>query len=75
LVASFSRPWVSIFYVAANLALGLHLFHGLWSFFQSMGWNNPKFNPWRRRFAVVSAVVITAGNVSFPLAVLLGVVR
>jgi hypothetical protein len=40
-----------------------------------MGWNNPKFNPWRRRFAVVSAVVITAGNVSFPLAVLLGVVR
>jgi succinate dehydrogenase / fumarate reductase cytochrome b subunit len=75
LVASFSQPWVSIFYVVANLALGLHLFHGLWSFFQSMGWNNPRFNPWRRRFAVVSAVVITAGNVSFPLAVLLGVVR
>ena len=75
LIASFRRPLVAGFYVAANLALGLHLFHGLWSLFQSLGWNNPKFNAWRRRFATAFAVAVTLGNVSFPLAVLTGIVR
>ena len=75
LVLGFSVPWVAIFYILANLALGLHLYHGLWSMFQSMGWNNPKFNPWRRHFATAFAAIITLGNVSFPLAVMLGVVR
>lgn len=74
-VASFSRPPVAALYIVANLALGLHLFHGLWSLFQSLGWNNPKFNPWRKRFATTFAVLVTAGNVSFPLAVLLGWVK
>jgi succinate dehydrogenase / fumarate reductase cytochrome b subunit len=74
-VVGFSIPWVAIFYVIANLALGLHLHHGLWSLFQSLGWNHPKLNPWRRRFAAVFAAVVTIGNVSFPIAVLTGVVR
>ena len=42
---------VAILYIVANIALGIHLFHGAWSLFQSMGWNNPRFNPWRRGFA------------------------
>lgn len=75
LVASFERPAVAGLYVVANLALGLHLFHGVWSLFQSLGWNNPKFNPWRRRLAGVFAVLVTVGNLSFPIAVLAGVVR
>jgi len=75
LVASFHRPLISVFYVAANLALGFHLFHGLWSMFQSLGWNNPKFNHWRRRFAAAFALIVTLGNVSFPVAVLTGIVR
>jgi succinate dehydrogenase / fumarate reductase cytochrome b subunit len=74
-VASFSNLWVAGLYIVANLALGLHLFHGLWSLFQSLGWNNPKFNHWRRRFATAFALIITVGNVSFPIAVLMGVVR
>ena len=41
-VRSFERVPVSIFYILANLALGTHLFHGVWSLFQSMGWSNPK---------------------------------
>ena len=75
LVASFRQPMVAGFYVVANLALGLHLFHGLWSLFQSLGWNNPRFNPWRRWFATAFAVVVTLGNLSFPLAVLLRIVE
>ena len=74
-MTSFHRPLVAGLYILANLALGLHLYHGLWSFFQSLGWNSPRYNSWRRRFATVFAFVITLGNVSFPVAVLLGVVR
>ena len=73
-VSSLSRPLVAAFYVAANIALGFHLFHGGWSLFQSMGWNNPRFNSWRRNFAVGFAVIVTVGNLSFPIAVLAGVV-
>jgi len=74
-VASFSRPWVSAFYVAAQVALGFHLYHGMWSLFQSLGWNHPRFNSWRRGFATTFAWIITVGNISFPLAVLAGVIR
>ena len=69
-----SRLPVAILYVVANLALGLHLFHGAWSLFQTMGWNNPRFNAWRRNFAAAFAGLIVVGNVSFPIAVQLGIV-
>lgn len=75
MVASFSREPVAIVYIVANLLLGLHIYHGAWSLFQSMGWNNPRFNPWRRYFAVAFAAIITVGNVSFPLAVMTGIVK
>lgn len=74
IVASFSVWPVALFYIAANLALGLHLYHGAWSMFQSLGINSRRFNPWRRTFAVAFAAVIVIGNVSFPVAVLTGVV-
>jgi succinate dehydrogenase / fumarate reductase, cytochrome b subunit len=73
-VASFSNPAISGFYLLANLALGVHVYHGAWSLFQSMGWNNRRFNHWRRSFAIGFAAVVTLGNLSFPIAVLVGVV-
>jgi len=75
IVASFGQWWIALFYVVANIALGFHLYHGLWSLFQSLGWNSQKFNPWRREFATAFAVIITLGNISFPIAVLLGIVK
>jgi succinate dehydrogenase / fumarate reductase cytochrome b subunit len=74
-VESFRRWPVAVVYILANLALGLHLYHGAWSLFQSMGWNNRRFNPWRRYLAVALAACVVLGNVSFPLAVLSGIVR
>lgn len=74
IVASFSNPLIAGIYIVANLALGLHLYHGAWSLFQTMGWNNRRFNAWRRYFAVTVAAAVVVGNVSFPLAVLTGVV-
>jgi succinate dehydrogenase / fumarate reductase cytochrome b subunit len=74
-VATFSRPGVAIIYIVANVALGIHLFHGCWSMFQSLGVNNPKWNSWRRGFAVGFAALITAVNVMFPISVLTGIVE
>jgi len=74
-VTGFQVWWVSLFYIAAQVALGCHLYHGLWSMFQSLGWNHPRFNLWRNGFAHAFAWIITIGNVSFPVAVLSGLVR
>ena len=74
-VAGFLVWWVSAVYIIANLALGFHLYHGLWSMFSSLGLTHAKFNPWRRHFATAFALIITVANISFPLAVLIGIVR
>jgi succinate dehydrogenase / fumarate reductase, cytochrome b subunit len=73
-VASFSNPAIAAFYIVANLALGVHLYHGGWSLFQSMGWNNRRFNHWRRAFAIGFAVIVVGGNLSFPIAVQVGII-
>jgi len=71
-VAGFRVWWISAIYIAAQVALGLHLYHGLWSLFQTMGWNHDRYNALRRRFAVVCAAAVSLGNISFPIAVLIG---
>lgn len=73
-IESFSRVPVAILYIVANLALGVHLYHGVWSLFQSLGVNNPTFNPWRRYLAVGFTAIVVVANVSFPIAVLAGVI-
>ena len=66
-------PWSWLFYVVANVALGFHLYHGLWSLFQSLGWNHPRCNALARRASPPpSPGSSPLGNVSFPLAVLAG---
>jgi succinate dehydrogenase / fumarate reductase, cytochrome b subunit len=63
--ASLSYFPVALIYIVGNLALGLHLYHGAWSLFQSLGFNSPRFNNWRRLFAKGFATVIVLGNLSF----------
>jgi succinate dehydrogenase / fumarate reductase cytochrome b subunit len=74
-VSGFQIWWVAAIYILANLALGLHLYHGLWAMFSSLGMTNPRFELWRRTFATLFAAVITAANISFPLSVLTGFVH
>ena len=71
---SLSRLPVAILYIVANIALGIHLFHGTWSLFQSIGWSNPRFNNWRRYLATGVATIVVVGNVSFPVAVQAGII-
>jgi succinate dehydrogenase / fumarate reductase cytochrome b subunit len=73
-VATFSRAPVTFFYVVAMILLGMHLYHGAWSMFQSLGINHPRFNVARRYFAIGLAVFVTVGNAIMPLAVLFGFV-
>ena len=72
LTSAFEIGWVAALYVVAMLFLGLHLYHGLWSLFQSLGWNHPRFNRWRRAFAVVFALVISLGFLLVPVSVFAG---
>lgn len=74
-VTGFQSVPVSIAYVVAMIPLGFHLYHGFWSVFQTLGASSPAYNRWRRPLAAVIAVAIILANVSFPIAVLTGVVR
>lgn len=65
---------VAIIYIVANVALAVHIFHGAWSLFQSLGINNPKFNQARRGLAAGLAGVILIGNLSFPILAQAGVI-
>jgi succinate dehydrogenase / fumarate reductase, cytochrome b subunit len=62
-------------YVLAMIALGFHLWHGLWSMFQSLGFSNRRVAPGIQRFAVGVAVILTLGFSAIPMAVLVGIVR
>jgi succinate dehydrogenase / fumarate reductase cytochrome b subunit len=74
-VAGFSQPAVSGAYAVAMVSLCLHLYHGLYSFFLTMGFNHPTYTPRIRAGAQVVAVALAAGFLSIPVAVLAGVIK
>jgi len=74
-ITGFHVWYVSVFYILGMISLGYHLYHGIWSVFQTLGLNHPKFNCYRRVFAIVSASLISLGYISIPVAVLMGVLR
>ena len=49
------HPAIAAFYIFAMALLCLHLYHGVWSMFQSMGASHPRYTPWLKRFAAVCA--------------------
>lgn len=75
LVSGLRVPVVSAFYVLAMLALGMHLYHGAWSMLQTVGLSHPRYNALRHTIATTLTVLVVGGNISFPLAVLAGIVK
>jgi succinate dehydrogenase / fumarate reductase cytochrome b subunit len=73
-VVGFQDPVASAVYIAAMVPLGLHMYHGFWSMLQTLGANNPKYNRLRRPIALTLALIVVLLNISFPAAVLLGLV-
>ena len=74
-VRGFSSPLVALFYVVAMVALGLHLYHGVWSMFQTLGLNNRGRTRFWGGLATLVAVVVALGFVLVPLAVVARIVR
>lgn len=74
-ITGFSVWPVSAAYIAAMLALGLHLRHGMWSMLQSLGASHPQWNAARDRAALALTVIVVLGFISVPLAVLAGVLK
>jgi succinate dehydrogenase / fumarate reductase cytochrome b subunit len=75
LVASFRIWWVAAFYIGVMIALGLHLFHGAWSSFRSLGYAKPSNHPLKRRLGFLVAIVVWLGFTIVPLGVVLGILR
>jgi succinate dehydrogenase / fumarate reductase cytochrome b subunit len=69
-IAGFSQLTVSTGYIVAMIVLGLHLLHGTWSMFQSLGLTYPKYNAWRRLFATGMTIILALGNITMPLIIL-----
>jgi len=74
-VASFQTPIVALFYIVANVLLAIHLYHGVWSMFQTLGVSHPGYNLLLKKASAVFAVGIGVGFCVVPLAVLMGIVK
>ena len=74
-VVGLQVPWTAAFYILAQVCLGFHMWHGVWSLTQTLGWSHPRYNVLRRRFAMTMAVLVAGVNISFPLAVLTGLIH
>jgi succinate dehydrogenase / fumarate reductase cytochrome b subunit len=70
-VNGFQHPAVSVAYIFAIVLLTMHLYHGLWSMFQSIGISHPRYTPWLKRAAHAVAILVAAGYISIPLYVMI----
>ena len=71
----FRNPLVAAVYLLAMLAVGLHLYHGVWSSGRSLGLSQPSPRPLHRRVALVLAVFVWLGFTAIVIAGSLGLIR
>lgn len=69
-VASFRQPVVSLAYIIAQIFLGLHLWHGIPSLFQSLGIHRPRWRKCITGFGIAVALIVVIGNIFIPLAIM-----
>ncbi len=75
LVLGFKNPYVAGAYMVSMALLGLHLSHGVSSLLQTLGFNHPRYNRGVAYIGPLFAALIVVGNISMPLAVLLGWIK
>jgi succinate dehydrogenase / fumarate reductase cytochrome b subunit len=74
-ISGFQVFSVTFIYIAAMIALVLHLAHGIQSSFQTLGLNNDRTMPAIIRAGSVTAIVLFLGYISIPLIILLGIMN
>ena len=74
LTVGLRHPGVAIFYILAQVGLGLHLAHGVWSMCRTLGLGNPRFDGLARGAALTFGGLVAAGNISIAVACLLELV-
>ena len=74
IVTSFRIWYITLFYVIAMIALGLHLYHGVWSAVRSVGAAQPSPKPLHRRVALAIAVILWLGFTAVPVGVFFGLI-
>lgn len=74
-VAGFRSLAASAVYLAAMVLLGMHMYHGVWSMLHTLGLSHPRYDHLRHGFATFVTAAVVVGNISFPLAVLFGLLR
>jgi succinate dehydrogenase / fumarate reductase cytochrome b subunit len=74
LIASFTNPWVTIFYVISLLLLGFHLRHGIWSATQTLGQTNKRRERAVNAIAIVVSTLLIAGFLLVPLSIAFGLI-
>jgi succinate dehydrogenase / fumarate reductase, cytochrome b subunit len=75
LVAGLQVVPVAIIYVLAMVALGFHLWHGIWSLFQTLGAEQARYQSLGRRAATVFTLVVVLGFIAVPLVIVSGFVK
>ncbi len=66
-----SKPLFAIFYIVSMIALGLHISHGFWSFFQSLGINHPRYDYVLRVGAILLTVILCSVFILIPISAML----
>jgi succinate dehydrogenase / fumarate reductase cytochrome b subunit len=74
-VVGFQQLGAAGFYILAMVALGLHMYHGGWSFMQTLGLSHARYNRLRYAFALIVTLIVIGANISFPVSVLTGFVK
>jgi succinate dehydrogenase / fumarate reductase cytochrome b subunit len=73
-ISGFRNVPISLVYIICQLLLGMHLLHGTYSMFQTLGWNSVRFDSLIGWFAYALTTAIVAANVFMPIAVMARVV-
>jgi succinate dehydrogenase cytochrome b subunit len=66
---------VGVIYIVAMIMLAFHLWHGVWSMFQTLGAPEERYHSLGRRFATIFTILVTLGFASVPLAVMAGFLK
>jgi succinate dehydrogenase / fumarate reductase cytochrome b subunit len=57
----------TLFYIAGVIVVAVHVSHGFWSGFQTLGLNHPKYSPWVERVGIIFSLILGIGFASIPV--------